>query len=225
MLQKIQKEIPSAPKVDQIFLDTLYHFPETLDLVDKVKAKYPTINFHIYKPEGCENEQQFQEKHGKKLWETNETLYDWLAKVEPAQRAYSDLSVAAVLTGRRRSQGANRASLDVIEADDFGLIKINPMANWSFTQVADYIRENNVAYNALLDQGYKSIGDWHSTEPVAAGEDERSGRWKGTTKTECGIHNKQSKYALFLLDMERKQREEQNKVRDTIMLNNTAITA
>jgi len=211
MLQKIQAETPSAPKVDQIFLDTLYHFQETLDLIDNIKAKYPNVNFHIYKPQGCETAKEFAKKHGEKLWETNDTLYDWVAKVEPAQRAYSDLSVAAVLTGRRRSQGANRAALDIIEIDEFGLVKVNPMANWSYNQVADYIQQNKVPYNALLEQGYKSIGDWHSTEPVAAGEDERSGRWKGTVKTECGIHNRPSKYAMYLKEMERKQREEEER--------------
>lgn len=220
MLQKIQAESPYTPKIDQIFLDTLHHFNETLDLIDNIRAKYPNINFHIYKPEGCETEKQFAERHGKDLWETNDTLYDWIAKVEPAQRAYSDLSVAAVLTGRRRSQGANRATLDIIEIDEFGLVKVNPMANWSYDQVADYIQENKVPYNALLEQGYKSIGDWHSTVPVAAGEDERSGRWKGTVKTECGIHNKPSKYAMYLLEMERKEREEeQRKMKDEEMLN------
>eukprot|EP00918_Siedleckia_nematoides_P028919 GHVU01062164.1.p1 GENE.GHVU01062164.1~~GHVU01062164.1.p1 ORF type:complete len:315 (+),score=53.86 GHVU01062164.1:122-1066(+) len=212
MLQKLQTESPSAPKIDQIFLDTLHHFQETLDLIENIKAQYPNVHFHIYKPDGCETEKQFAEKHGKNLWETNDTLYDWVAKVEPAQRAYSDLSVAAVLTGRRRSQGANRASLDIIEVDEFGLVKVNPMANWSYDQVADYIQENNVPYNALLSQGYKSIGDWHSTVPVAAGEDERAGRWKGTKKTECGIHNKPSKYAMYLKEMERKQKEEERRL-------------
>lgn len=225
MLQKIRKDTPSVPKIDQIFLDTLHHFQETLDLTAKIKTKYPNVNFHIYKPDGCETEKQFQEKYGKNLWETNDTLYDWVAKIEPAQRAYSDLSVAAVLTGRRRSQGANRASIDIVEVDEFGLVKVNPMANWSFDQVADYVRENDVPYNELLDQGYKSVGDWHSTEPVAAGEDERSGRWKGTAKTECGIHSKKSKYALFLQEMEREQREEKKcRTQDTNMVT-TAITA
>ena len=69
-----------------------------------------------------------------------------------------------------------------------GIIKINPLWNWDFKQVKAYIDDNKVPYNELLDLGYKSIGDWHSTVPVADGEDERSGRWKGKAKTECGIH-------------------------------------
>ena len=67
---------------------------------------------------------------------------------------------------------------------------------------------NNVPYNELLDRGYKSVGDWHSTQPVAAGEDERAGRWKGKAKTECGIHNPKSRYAQFLMEQQAKEQEE-----------------
>ncbi|RDW77678.1 phosphoadenosine phosphosulfate reductase thioredoxin [Coleophoma cylindrospora] len=209
MLSKLQAETPSAPSIDAIFLDTLYHFQETLDLVEKTRQRYPNVNLHVYKPEGCETTEEFEAKHGQELWKTNADLYDWVAKVEPAQRAYSDLNVAAVLTGRRRSQGAKRESLEIIEIDEAGLIKINPLAAWSFKQVNDYVRENNVPYNELLDRGYKSVGDWHSTEPVGEAEDERSGRWKGQAKTECGIHNKRSKYAQFLMEMEQKRQQEE----------------
>ncbi|CZR63973.1 probable PHOSPHOADENOSINE PHOSPHOSULFATE REDUCTASE [Phialocephala subalpina] len=209
MLSKLQTETPSLPTIDAIFLDTLYHFQETIDLVEKAKARYPNVNLHVYKPEGVSTTAEFEAKHGKELWKTNPDLYDWVAKVEPAQRAYSDLSVAAVLTGRRRSQGAKRESLDIIEVDEAGLIKINPLASWSFREVEDYIKEHDVPYNELLDRGYKSVGDWHSTEPVKEGEDERAGRWKGQQKTECGIHNKRSKYAQFLADMEQKKQQEE----------------
>ncbi|KAI9769410.1 MAG: hypothetical protein M1840_004112 [Geoglossum simile] len=194
-----------APQVDLIFLDTLYHFQETLDLVDRVKRRYPRANLHIYKPQDVETATEFEAKHGERLWEINSDLYDWVAKVEPAQRAYSELQVKAVLTGRRRSQGGKRGDLDIIEVDDTGLIKINPLANWSFKQVQDYIKENNVPYNELLDRGYKSIGDWHSTQPIEEGEDERSGRWKGQVKSECGIHNSRSKYAQYLREQQLKQ--------------------
>jgi phosphoadenosine phosphosulfate reductase len=209
MLSKLQTETPSAPTIDAIFLDTLYHFQETLDLVEKAKARYPNVHLHVYKPEGVSTTAEFEARHGKELWKTDENLYDWVAKVEPAQRAYSDLSVAAVLTGRRRSQGAKRESLEIVEVDDAGLIKINPLASWSFKEVNDYIMENEVPYNELLDRGYKSVGDWHSTEAVKEGEDERAGRWKGQAKTECGIHNKRSKYAQFLYEAEQKRQQEE----------------
>ncbi|KAF2184823.1 putative Phosphoadenosine phosphosulfate reductase [Zopfia rhizophila CBS 207.26] len=199
---------PIKPNVDLIFLDTLHHFDETLALVDRVRRRYGTT-IHVYKPAGVETAVEFSAKHGQKLWETNEELYDYVAKVEPAQRAYSELQVRAVLTGRRRSQGGKRGDLDIIELDDAGLIKVNPLANWSFTQVQEYINANNVPYNELLNNGYKSVGDWHSTQPVAQHEDERSGRWKGRAKTECGIHNPKSRYAQFLLQQEMKRQEEE----------------
>ncbi|PLN82144.1 putative 3'-phosphoadenosine-5'-phosphosulfate reductase Met16 [Aspergillus taichungensis] len=206
MLSKLN--VPRPQMVDLVFLDTLHHFRETLDLVDRVRAKYPLVNVHIYKPQGVESEEEFAQKYGGRLWETDDQFYDWVAKVEPAQRAYRELNVHAVLTGRRRSQGGKRGDLDIIEVDEAGLIKINPLANWSFDQVKQYIQDNEVPYNTLLDRGYKSIGDYHSTQPVSANEDERSGRWKGQQKTECGIHNPRSKYAQFLMDMERKRQEE-----------------
>jgi phosphoadenosine phosphosulfate reductase len=199
----------SKSQVDLIFLDTLYHFQETLSLVDQVQAKYPHVTLHVYRPEGTSTAAEFEAKHGPELWKIDDERYDWLAKVEPAQRAYAELNVKAVLTGRRRSQGGKRGDLDIIEVDDAGLIKINPLANWSFAQVKRYVDENEVPYNALLDQGYKSVGDWHSTQPVKEGEDERAGRWKGQEKTECGIHNKRSRYAQYLMELEQKRQQDE----------------
>ncbi len=191
--------------VDIIFFDTLHHFPETMALLDDVRSRYPLANIHVYKPENVESAEEFARQHGERLWETNDQLYDWLAKVEPAQRAYRDLQVNAVITGRRRSQGGKRGDLPVIEVDEAGLIKINPLANWTFSQVRDYIKANELPYNKLLDRGYKSVGDWHSTKPVGDNDDERSGRWQGQQKTECGIHNPRSKFAQYLRDQELKR--------------------
>ncbi|OBT71454.1 hypothetical protein VF21_10604 [Pseudogymnoascus sp. 05NY08] len=208
LLSKLQAEDPSSPAVPLIFLDTFHHFPETLELLQRIQARYPEVALHTFSPAGLANAEEFETRYGPKLWETDADLYDWVAKVELAERAYSDLGVAAVLTGRRRSQGDKRSDLGILEVDDAGLVKLNPLFNWSFAQVKAYIDENNVPYNVLLDQGYKSVGDWHSTQPVAQGEDERAGRWKGQEKTECGIHNKRSKYAVYLEEMERKAKAE-----------------
>lgn len=198
MLAKIQKENPHSLPIDLIFLDTLYHFKETYELVDTVKERYG-LKMHVFKPLDVETVEEFESTYGEKLYEMSSELYDWVAKVEPQQRAYDELKVGAVLTGRRRSQGGQRGAIPVIELDEErGIIKINPLVTWTFKQVNDYIKENNVPYNALLDRGYKSVGDWHSTVPVAEGEDERAGRWKGQEKTECGIHNKKSRYAQWL---------------------------
>jgi phosphoadenosine phosphosulfate reductase len=207
ILSKIDN--PTKRNVDLIFLDTLHHFSETLSLVDRVREQYPQVNLHVYKPAGSETAEQFTAKHGENLWDTNDELYDWIAKVEPLQRANSELQVQAVLTGRRKSQGAQRGDLDIIEVDDAGIIKVNPLANWSFKQVKEYVDANKVPYNELLDRGYKSIGDWHSTQPIKEGEDERAGRWAGREKSECGIHNKRSRYALFLMEAEAKRQQEE----------------
>jgi len=145
---------------------------------------------HVYGPQNLPDVAAFEAKWGSNLWEKDEDMYDYLVKVEPARRAYSDLKVRAVFTGRRKSQGSDRANLEAVEVDETGLIKVNPFLNWSFAEVDEYVRKNAVPYNELLDMGYKSIGDWHSTSlPKTGGEaqDERSGRWKDKAgKTECG---------------------------------------
>jgi phosphoadenosine phosphosulfate reductase len=201
-------DIPRPQTVDVIFLDTLHHFPETLDLVDRVRHRYPNVTVHVFRPAGVDSEAAFARKYGPRLWERDDQRYDWLAKVEPVGRAVRELHVTGLLTGRRRSQGGPRGSLDVLEMDDAGLIKINPLATWSWDQVQQYVRRENLPYNALLDRGYKSVGDYHSTAPVADGEPERAGRWKGLSKTECGIHNPRSKYAQYLRELERQQEED-----------------
>lgn len=190
-------------KVPLIFIDTLHHFPQTLDLLKKVQDQYYTPvgqQVAVFRPEGCSSEQQFAQKHGDFLWEKDEDKYDFLVKVEPARRAYQSLGCLAVLTGRRKSQGASRSNLQFVEVDELNnIIKINPLANWTFDQVKSYIDEHEVPYNELLDLGYRSIGDYHSTSPVKEDEDERAGRWKGKTKTECGIHET-SRFAQYLKD-------------------------
>jgi len=182
----LSKITPNPPPL--IFIDTLYHFPETYELVEEVKERYK-VPVTVFKPTGCEDVKEFEAKHGEKLWETDETAYDFYVKVEPARRAYEELGVKAVITGRRASQGFDRANLKVLEVDETGLLKLNPLRSWGFSDVELYINENKVPRNKLLDQGYKSVGDWHSTgksQPGDAGE--RAGRWAGKEKTECGLH-------------------------------------
>ena len=94
----------------------------------------------------------------------------------------------SVITGRRASQGGARNSLQPLEVDNTGLLKLNPLCSWSFKDVENYINEHHVPRNKLLSQGYRSIGDWHSTIKVGEGQDERAGRWAGRLKTECGLH-------------------------------------
>lgn len=170
-----------------VFIDTLYHFPETYELVEEIKKRYKTA-LHVYKPLGCERVEAFESKHGHKLWETDEDKYDFLVKVEPARRAYGELEAKAIITGRRASQGGDRASLKALEVDSTGLIKVNPLFQWDFQAVESYAKEHNVPRNKLLEQGYRSIGDWHSTAKTGKEAGERDGRWTGREKTECGLH-------------------------------------
>lgn len=208
MLSKIHGNDNSYPIVPLIFIDTLHHFPQTLDLMKKIETIYYTPNnqtINVFKPTGCTNEIEFANKYGDLFWETDEDKYDFLVKVEPASRAYRVLNATAVLTGRRRSQGSARSDLKFVEIDELNkIIKINPLASWTFEAVKKYIDDNDVPTNELLQLGYKSIGDYHSTQPIKDGEDERSGRWKGKTKTECGIHET-SRFAQFL-----KEQQQQN---------------
>jgi len=184
MLSKITSTPPPL-----IFIDTLYHFSETYELVDDVKKMY-SVPVHVYKPEGCESVEDFERKYGEKLWERDEQTYDYLVKVEPARRAYEEMGVKSVITGRRASQGGDRASLPPLEVDSTGLLKLNPLFAWSFPFVDWYIKENNVPHNKLLDQGYRSVGDWHNTVKSGEGDaGERAGRWANKAeKTECGLH-------------------------------------
>lgn len=197
MLSKLQKDTI----VPLIFIDTLHHFPQTLQLLKVVEDKYykpKGKSIQVFQPEGASTEAEFAAKYGDFLWEKEEDKYDFLVKVEPASRAYKSLGVTAVLTGRRKSQGGSRSNLQFVEIDEInGIIKINPLASWDFQQVKQYIDTNGVPFNELLNYGYKSVGDYHSTQPVAEGEDERAGRWKDKAKTECGIHET-SRFAEFL---------------------------
>ncbi|THG95867.1 hypothetical protein EW026_g5852 [Hermanssonia centrifuga] len=202
MLSKITSSPPPL-----IFIDTLYHFPETYELVEEVKTRY-NVPVTVYKPEGCETVQDFEKKHGEKLWERDEELYDFVVKVEPGRRAYEELGVKAVITGRRASQGADRANLQPLEVDSTGLVKLNPLFAWNFHLIEWYVQENKVPRNKLLDQGYRSVGDWHSTVKSGEGDaGERAGRWAGKTeKTECGLH---VDYFKMKAAIKKKQEEEQ----------------
>ncbi|RYO91832.1 hypothetical protein DL764_008228 [Monosporascus ibericus] len=214
MLSKIETG-SQQQTLELIFLDTLHHFPETLELVDRVRAQYPLVRVHRFRPIGCETATDFAARYGERLWESDSERYDFLAKVEPQQRADMELDVSAVITGRRRSQGGERAALPVVEIDTSrggGIVKINPLARWSFEKVREYVRREAVPYNSLLDRGYRSVGDWHSTQPVADNEDERAGRWAGQQKTECGIHNSKSRYAMFLAELAKKEAEANQQV-------------
>lgn len=112
-----------------------------------------------------------------------------MTKVEPTQRALKELHVDIWITGRRRSQGDSRSTLEVLEITSDGRIKFNPACWMTWNDIWSYVKAHHVPYNALLDQGYKSVGDFFATTAVAEDAPERSGRWHGKGRTECGMHS------------------------------------
>lgn len=170
-----------APRLPVLFVDTLHHFPETLEHVARVRDLYG-LDLRVHRP--AADPREFEARFGPRLWERDLEAYQRVAKVEPFQRAVAGLD--GWITGRRRDQSASRAELPVVEAGDG--IRVNPLAGWTQDDVWGFIRLNDLPYNPLHDLGYASVGDWPLTTPVSPGEHERSGRWRGTGKLECGIH-------------------------------------
>lgn len=172
-------------KIPIIFLDTLHLFPETLDTAQKAKEFY-NLDLHTYKV--APTREDFATRYGDRLWERDVSLFHTLTKVQPMEKALDELSVQGWITGRRRDQSVTRQNMPILERDSHGRIKINPLANWTHKDLWRYTFAHSILYNPLHDQGYKSIGDQPLTTKVTAGEDERAGRWRGSVKTECGIH-------------------------------------
>jgi len=177
----------TAHPVPVIFLDTLYHFPQTLELVEKTKHAY-NLNLHVYKLPEVNTREEFTAKFGEALWETDVAQFHQVTKIEPLQRGLQELGAIAWITGRRRDQAVTRVNMPVFELDNQQRLKVNPLATWTRKETWKYVMEYSVPYNPLHDQGYASIGDEPLTTPVGEGEDERAGRWRGMGKTECGIH-------------------------------------
>jgi phosphoadenosine phosphosulfate reductase len=173
-----------APGIDVVFLDTGYHFAETIGTRDAVAATLP-VNLVNVTPRQSVAEQDAT--HGKDLFNRDPDLCCALRKVKPLEEALAGYDAWA--TGLRRDETHNRVIAPVIGWDESKRkVKVSPLARWTERDVEDYIAEHNVLVNPLQYDGYPSIGCWPCTRRVAAGEDPRSGRWSGTGKTECGIH-------------------------------------
>ncbi|MCH1867510.1 phosphoadenylyl-sulfate reductase [Nocardioides sp. CFH 31398] len=173
-----------APGVDVVFLDTGYHFVETLGTRDAVAATLP-VNVISAKPELTVAEQD--EKYGKDLFRRDPDACCAMRKVAPLSRMLSGYDAWA--TGMRRAETRNRVVAPVIGWDARKQkVKVSPLARWSDEDVDRYVAENGVLVNPLVHDGFPSIGCEPCTRRVAPGEDARSGRWAGTSKTECGIH-------------------------------------
>jgi phosphoadenosine phosphosulfate reductase len=173
-----------APGVDVVFLDTGYHFVETIGTRDAVQATMP-VNLLTITPVQSVAEQDAE--YGKDLWQRDPDLCCALRKVQPLQSALAEYDAWA--TGLRRAETHNRIIAPVVGWDaKKGKVKVSPLARWSDEDVEGYIAENHILVNPLVYDGYPSIGCAPCTRRVAPGEDPRSGRWAGTNKTECGIH-------------------------------------
>ncbi len=173
-----------APGIDVLFLDTGYHFAETIGTRDAVAATLP-VNLLTITPKQSVAEQDAE--YGPELWRRNPDLCCAMRKVAPLRDSLEGYDAWA--TGLRRAETHNRVIAPVIGWDaGKRKVKVSPLARWSDEQVERYILENGVLVNPLQYDGYPSIGCFPCTRRVAPGEDPRSGRWAGTGKTECGIH-------------------------------------
>jgi phosphoadenosine phosphosulfate reductase len=163
------------PAIEVVFIDTGYHFPETLATVEEVRRHY-----------GLNLRMMTVARQDEDLWQADPENCCSAVKVGQLDRALAGKQ--AWMSGLRRTEADTRASAPIVSRDLRGLVKINPLALWTDDDVDDYIAANDIIVNPLTRQGYPSIGCMPCTSPVADGEDARAGRWRGRTKTECGLH-------------------------------------
>ena len=191
---------PGSP-LAVVFIDTLHLHPETHALLAECEQAFGFTALR-YTPAGCPTKAVWNATYSSDLYLTDPESYDARAKVEPLQRALADLSADCWLNGRRRDHGAERAGLPVYEAPatPTGLVKVNPLAHWTFADCFAALDKHQSPRHALHAEGYPSVGDVHSTLPVPRAKwfeygGERLGRFVGLTtavggaKTECGIHS------------------------------------
>ena len=175
------------PTATLFYLDTDFLFPETHEVRDQIIAKYQLKADQIIHMKSLITPEKQASQYGDALWTHRPDQCCHLRKIEPLGRVLKNYS--AWITGIRREQSPTRANAGIVEWDEkFQLVKVNPLATWSWEDVWTYIHANEVPYNTLHEQNYPSIGCTHCTAPVIPGDDPRSGRWKNFAKTECGLH-------------------------------------
>jgi len=174
----------AGPGVDVVFLDTGYHFAETMGTRDAVAQVYG-VNVRTMLP--LLTVAQQDASYGSELWRRDPDACCAMRKVEPLARGLEPYTAYA--SGIRRDESMTRRDIGVVEWDARrGKVKVNPLATWTQSKVDSYVEANGVLVNPLAYDGYPSIGCAPCTRRVAPGEDPRSGRWAGSTKTECGLH-------------------------------------
>ncbi len=168
----------AAPGIEVVFLDTQYHFAETLWFVEEVRRRYD-LNLRVVSP--------LPDVAPDNRWQADVEGCCGVRKVEPLARALA--GKAAWITGLRRVDAPTRANAPVVSWDlARSMVKLNPLAAWTDGDMAGYIADHDLPVNPLTERGYPSVGCWPCTRPVAPGEDPRAGRWSGKDKTECGLH-------------------------------------
>ena len=191
--QVLTEMVCAIDKNTKIFtLDTGRLFPETYDLIHRTNQKYG-IQMQVYFPEAAKVEEMVSLKGINLFYNSIDDRKTCcrIRKIEPLKRAFAGLEVW--ICGLRRDQSVTRSEMQPIEWDENnGLIKLNPLINWSENQVRDYIMERKIPYNPLHDRGYPSIGCQPCTRAVFPGEDLRAGRWwwENPDTKECGLHKK-----------------------------------
>jgi phosphoadenosine phosphosulfate reductase len=163
------------PAIEVVFIDTGYHFPETLETVEVVRRRYG-LNLRVMTALA----------HEEDLWKVDPE--NCCSAVKSGQLDRALFGKQAWMSGLRRAESPTRASTPIVHRDLRGLVKVNPIAQWSDLDVSGYIADHDVPVNPLVDRGYLSIGCWPCTQAVEPGADPRSGRWAGQVKTECGMH-------------------------------------
>jgi phosphoadenosine phosphosulfate reductase len=173
----IDLAVSVRPDIEVVFIDTGYHFPETLRTVDTVQRRY-----------GCDVRIMKQTPApDPPAWWCDPVTCCSAMKVALLDEALADKD--AWMSGIRRDESHTRATTPIIGLDSRGLVKINPLATWSDLDVEGYIADHDVPVNPLVRQGYTSIGCWPCTKPVSEDDHPRAGRWAGQDKTECGLHD------------------------------------
>ena len=177
-----------AKKVRVVTIDTGFHFAETHGLAERCRAAFPGFTWERAATDLTPAKQAAM--YGERLWETKPDLCCALRKVEPLRRALEGASLW--ITALKRGASAARQNLEPVMVDPgHRLLKVAPLAHLTRGDVWEYVRDHDVPYNPLHEQGYPSIGCTHCTKPVAGAtptDDTRAGRWSGKEKTECGLH-------------------------------------
>ena len=171
------------------FLDTGYHFWETSIFREQIASEWHLNVLDLYRDTRWD---AFARQHTRTLPLEDPNLCCFLHKVQPMQKALKDMK--AWISGIRRDQTAARAHAQILEPQEDGLLKINPLLNWTKVDVKKYAEENNLPVHPLFEKGYRSIGCAPCTIAIGLNDDERAGRWSGRGKTECGLHTEMFKH-------------------------------